>query len=72
VALAEAEDALSDAKRDESLARMVLASLLQTDTNLVAVTPVDVPVQMRSKDEYKQLALEKHLVFVSYNRTETQ
>lgn len=60
VALAEAEDALSDAKRDESLARMVLASLLQTDTNLVAVTPVDVPVQMRSKDEYKQLALEKH------------
>ncbi len=60
VALAEAENALEDSYRDQSLARMALASLLHTDTSLTAVTPVQVPEDIHSMDEYKQLALEKH------------
>ena len=60
VALAEAENALEDSYRDQSLARMALASLLHTDTSLTAVTPVLVPDDIHSMDEYKQLALEKH------------
>lgn len=60
VALAEAENALEDSYRDQSLARMALASLLHTDTSLTAVTPVQVPDDIHSMDEYKQLALEKH------------
>lgn len=60
VALAEAENALEDAMRDQSLARMALASLLHTDTSLSAVTPVEAPENIRSMDEFKQLAKEKH------------
>lgn len=60
VALAEAENALEDSYRDQSLARMALASLLHTDTSLTAVTPVLVPDNIHSMEEFKQLALEKH------------
>lgn len=60
VALAEAENALEDALRDQSLARMALASLLRTDTNITATTPVEAPESVRSMDEFKQLAREKH------------
>ncbi len=60
VALAEAENAYEDALRDQSLARMALASLLHTDTNLTATTPVESPEGIRSMDEFKALAVEKH------------
>lgn len=60
VALAEAENALEDSHRDQTLARMALASLLHTDTSLTAVTPVLAPENGRSMEEFKQLALEKH------------
>lgn len=60
VALAEAENAYEDALRDQSLARMALASLLHTDTSLSATTPVEAPEFVRSMDEFKQLAKEKH------------
>lgn len=60
VALAEAENAYEDALRDQSLARMALASLLHTDTALSATTPVEAPQSTRSMDEFKELALEKH------------
>ena len=60
VALAEAENALEDSYRDQSLARLALASLLHTDTNLTAITPVSAPDEMLSMEEYKQLALDKH------------
>ncbi|SHK90503.1 TolC family protein [Fibrobacter sp. UWEL] len=60
VALAEAENALEDSYRDQSLARMALASLLHTDTSLTAVTPVLTPENMHSMEEFKQMALEKH------------
>lgn len=60
VALAEAENALEDSYRDQSLARMALASLLHTDTSLTAVTPVLAPENSHTMEEYKQLALEKH------------
>lgn len=60
VALAEAENALEDSHRDQTLARMALASLLHTDTSLTAVTPVLAPENSRSMEEFKQLALEKH------------
>ena len=60
VALAEAENAYDDALRDQSLARLALASLLHTDTNLTAVTPVEAPEEMHSMEEFKQMAREKH------------
>ncbi|MCQ2123464.1 MAG: TolC family protein [Fibrobacter sp.] len=60
VALAEAENALEDSYRDQSLARMALASLLHTDTNLTAVTPVMAPEQTPSIEEFKTLAIERH------------
>ena len=60
VALAEAENAYEDALRDQSLARMALASLLHTDTSLTATTPVESPEGIRSMDEFKALAIEKH------------
>lgn len=60
VALAEAENALDDSYRDQSLARMALASLLHTDTNLTAVTPVMAPEQTPSMEEFKTLAIERH------------
>ena len=60
VALAEAENAYEDALRDQSLARMALASLLRTDTSLTATTPVEAPEVIRSMEEFKQLAREKH------------
>ena len=60
VALAEAENAYEDALRDQSLARMALASLLHTDTSLTATTPVESPEGIRSMDEFKALAVEKH------------
>lgn len=60
VALAEAENALEDALRDQSLARMALASLLHMDTSITATTPVEAPEVVRSMDEFKQLAKEKH------------
>ena len=60
VALAEAENALEDSYRDQSLARLALASLLHTDTNITAVTPVMAPEQTFGMDEFKQLALDRH------------
>ena len=60
VALAEAENAYEDALRDQSLARMALASLLKTDTSITATTPVEAPEVVRSMEEFKQLAREKH------------
>lgn len=60
VALAEAENALEDALRDQSLARMALASLLHIDTSISATTPVESPEVTRSMEEFKQLAKEKH------------
>jgi outer membrane protein TolC len=60
VALAEAENALEDSYRDQSLARLALASLLHTDTNLTAITPVMAPDNMLSMDDFKQLALDRH------------
>lgn len=60
VALAEAENALEDSYRDQSLARMALASLLHTDTNLTAVTPVMAPEQTPTMEEFKTLAIERH------------
>ena len=60
VALAEAENALEDSYRDQSLARLALASLLHTDTNLTAITPVMAPDEMLSMEDFKQLALDKH------------
>lgn len=60
VALAEAENALEDSYRDQSLARMALASLLHTDTSLTAVTPVQAPDEMYSMEEFKRLAIDKH------------
>lgn len=60
VALAEAQNAYEDALRDQSLARMALASLLHTDTSLTATTPVEAPEVTRSMEEYKQMAKEQH------------
>lgn len=60
VALAEAENAYEDALRDQSLARMALASLLHTDTSLTATTPVEAPEGIRPMEEFKQLAVEHH------------
>ena len=60
VALAEAQNAYEDALRDQSLARMALASLLKTDTSITATTPVEAPEVLRSMEEFKQLAREKH------------
>ena len=60
VALAEAENAYEDALRDQSLARMAPASLLHTDTSLTATTPVESPEGIRTMDEFKALAVEKH------------
>ncbi len=60
VALAEAENAYEDALRDQSLARMALASLLHTDTSITAVTPVEAPEINRSMDEFKKQAKENH------------
>lgn len=60
VALAEAQNALDDAKRDQTLARLALASLLHTDTSITATTPVESPEVTRSMDEFKALAKEKH------------
>lgn len=60
VALAEAQNAYEDALRDQSLARMALASLLHTDTSLTAITPVEAPEVTRSMEEYKQLAKDQH------------
>lgn len=60
VALAEAQNAYEDALRDQSLARMALASLLRTDTSITATTPVEAPELIRSMEEFKQLAREKH------------
>jgi outer membrane protein TolC len=39
---------------------MALASLLHTDTSLTATTPVESPEGIRSMDEFKALAVEKH------------
>ena len=60
VALAEAQNAYEDALRDQSLARMALASLLKTDTSITATTPVEAPEIVRDMEEFKQLAREKH------------
>lgn len=60
VALAEAQNALDDAKRDQTLARLALASLLHTDTSITTTTPVESPEVTRSMDEFKALAKEKH------------
>ena len=60
VALAEAENAYDDALRDQSLARMALASLLHTDTNITAVTPVETPESIQTMEEIKQKAQENH------------
>ena len=60
VALAEAENAYEDALRDQSLARMALASMLHTDTSLPATTPVESPEGIRTMDEFKALAVDKH------------
>jgi outer membrane protein TolC len=60
VALAEAENAYDDALRDQSLARMALASLLHTDTNITAVTPVEAPESIQTMEEIKQKARENH------------
>ena len=60
VALAEAQNAYEDALRDQSLARMALASLLHTDTSLTAITPVEAPEVKRSMDEFKHLAKDNH------------
>ena len=60
VALAEAENAYEDALRDQSLARMALASLLHTDTSLTATTPVESPEGIRTMDEFKALDIDKH------------
>ena len=60
VALAEAENALEDSYRDQSLARLALASLLHTDTNLTAITPVLAPEQSFGMEEFKQLAMDRH------------
>lgn len=60
VALAEAENAYEDALRDQSLARMALASLLHTDTSISATTPVEAPELDRSMEDFKQMAREKH------------
>ena len=60
VALAEAQNAYEDALRDQSLARMALASLLHTDTSLTATTPVEAPEVTRSMEEFKQMAKEQH------------
>jgi len=60
VALAEAQNALEDSYRDQTLARMALASLLHTDTSLTATTPVLAPENIHSMDEFKSLAIEMH------------
>ena len=60
VALAEAENAYEDALRDQSLARMALASMLHTDTSLTATTPVESPEGIRSMEEFKALAIDHH------------
>ena len=60
VALAEAQNAYEDALRDQSLARMALASLLRTDTSITATTPVEAPENIHTMEEFKQLAREKH------------
>lgn len=60
VALAEAQNSLDDAERDQTLARLALASLLHTDTSITATTPVESPEVTRSMDEFKALAKEKH------------
>ena len=60
VALAEAENALDDSYRDQTLARLALASLLHTDTNITAITPVMAPEQTFGMEEFKQLALDRH------------
>ena len=60
VALAEAQNALEDALRDQSLARMALASLLRTDTSITATTPVEAPELDRSMEDFKMMAREKH------------
>ena len=60
VALAEAENALEDAMRDQTLARLALASLLHTDTSITATTPVESPEVYRSIEDFKAIAREKH------------
>ena len=60
VALAEAQNALEDAQRDQTLARLALASLLHTDTSITATTPVESPEEYRSIEELKAMAREKH------------
>ena len=60
VALAEAENALEDSYRDQTLARLALASLLHTDTNITAITPVLAPEQTYGMEEFKQLAMDRH------------
>ena len=60
VALAEAENDLENSYRDQTLARMALASLLHTDTSLTATTPVLAPENIHTMEEFKQLALDKH------------
>ncbi len=60
VALAEAENALEDSYRDQTLARLALASLLHTDTNITAITPVMAPEQTFGMEEFKQLAMDRH------------
>ena len=60
VALAEAENALEDSYRDQTLARLALASLLHTDTNITAITPVMAPEQTFGMEEFKQLAIDRH------------
>lgn len=60
VALAEAQNALEDAMRDQTLARLALASLLHTDTSITATTPVESPEEYRSIEELKAMAREKH------------
>ena len=60
MALAEAQNALEDALRDQSLARMALASLLRTDTSITATTPVEAPELDRSMEDFKMMAREKH------------
>ncbi len=60
VALAEAENALEDARRDQTLAKIALATILRTDTNLTATTPVSIPPEKIPLAELKKTAVERH------------
>lgn len=60
VALAEANNALEDSFRDQTLAKLALASLLHVDTSITCITPVFVPEQTLALEDLKNLAIDKH------------